>query len=110
MTIKEFELKLKELSDNFIIKDLSEHNILDICSIRYIERGKELDVCACPSREIFEEPRPGYTDDGGVRHRTIGEVLEICKGFKEELDNDKDFYAYTVFTDAELDAYEASKL
>jgi hypothetical protein len=110
MTIKEFELKLKELSENFIIKDLTEYNILDICSIRYLENGKELDVCVCPSREIFEEPISGYTDDGGVRHRTVSETIEICNGFKNKLENDKDFYAYTVFTDSELDVYEAGKV
>lgn len=111
MNINDFESKLKEEVDkNLQIIDLSQHNITDICSIRYLvpEKQRLVDVCVCPSKEIYDERSDSYTNDGGQPHRTISEVIDICKGFLDKLKNDKDFYAYTVLTDKELDEYENS--
>lgn len=111
MKIQDFEQMLKkEVSDNIEIVDLSQHNITDIMGVRYNDpkSGKQLDICACPAREIFEESNPGYTDDFGRQHKTIPGIRSVVEGFVEKL-KDEETYNYLTMSDDELDKWEKSK-
>lgn len=108
MMIQEFEKKLKEISENFEIVDLTQFNVTDIKGVRYNDpkSGKQLDVCACPAMEILESKSDTFVDDFGRPHKTIGEVTNACLGFIEKLKN-PEIYDLLTLTDAELDAKEA---
>jgi hypothetical protein len=89
MTTKEFELKLKELDENFNIRKC---NVPDIESIYYLDTfiGRTI-----PANNIYEDVRPDYKDDTGRVHRTVGEALELAKHWltmkDEELELDREF-------------------
>jgi len=111
MKIEDFEQKLKkEVSEHIEIVDLSQHNVKDIMSVRYNDpkSGKQLDICACPSREIREEADPGYTDDFGRPHRSIETVTSMAKAFVAKL-ADEETYNLLTMSDDDLDAYYKKK-
>lgn len=51
-------------------------------------------LCACPARQIFDEPRADYCIEGfegrTIPHRTRPQVLKILQGIKGKL-NDQDY-------------------
>ena len=91
MTIKELELKLKEIDNNIVINDLSKFNVNDICEVAYNNNGQMINICACPSREVKEEVDESYKDEYGRRHRTAPEVIAIAKNFVNSWKNEEGF-------------------
>jgi hypothetical protein len=99
MTIKQFELELKEINENINIRPSA---VSDMNGIYY----KDVYICGIPSDNIYEEVRYEYKNEMGTPHKTstvakgqvenwlsrIDEMLEIEKDFNEseKLINNKD--------------------
>lgn len=91
MTIQELELKLKEIDENIVINDLSKYKVTDIVEVAYNHNGKMINICACPSNEVREEPDETYKDEFGRRHRSASEVLAIAGNFINSWKNEEGF-------------------
>ena len=93
MTIEQLEIKLKEIDENLFVKDLSEYKVMDRVEIRWKDpNGNSESICACP-RDVKEEKDENFKDEYGTTHRSLGEVIDICRGFIGRIKEDPEFLA-----------------
>lgn len=83
--IPDFLIQLKRIDNDFNI--IVNPRIPDMAGVYW----KDEFVCGLPSTEIYEELKPDYKNSAGLRHRTAGEVLSICKRFIERIKHEKGF-------------------
>lgn len=88
MKTKDFEKVLQKLDPNLRLVDVRAFGVNDVVGVYW----NHIHLAACPSEDVYPERMPEYKNEYGDVHRSMNEIISICKNFLEEMRNDKEFY------------------